>query len=141
VQAARLGCMVEVLDFKVFFRDEYRGLVRALYLLTADQAEAEELAQETMARVYERWDRVSGMESPSGYAYRVAVNLLHRHGGVERPSSERLETRMYVSISPLPLTWMRPRRSQTNLPSIREKVDPLIWWTPAGPPTPSGWPC
>jgi RNA polymerase sigma factor (sigma-70 family) len=78
VQAARLRRVVEALEFEEFFRDEYRGLVRALYLLTADQAEAEELAQETMARVYERWDRVSRMESPGGYAYRLAVNL-NRH--------------------------------------------------------------
>ncbi len=78
MQAARLGRVVEALGFEEFFRDEHRGLVRALYLLTADQAEAEELAQETMARVYERWDRVSRMESPGGYAYRLALNL-NRH--------------------------------------------------------------
>lgn len=73
--AARLGRVVQGLDFEEFFRDEYQGLVRALYLLAADQGEAEELAQETMARVYERWDRVKTMESPGGYAYQVAVNL------------------------------------------------------------------
>jgi RNA polymerase sigma factor (sigma-70 family) len=28
-----------------------------------------------MARVFERWDRVSAMESPGGYVYRVAVHL------------------------------------------------------------------
>jgi RNA polymerase sigma factor (sigma-70 family) len=75
VAAAKLRGVVKGLDFEEFFRDEYRGLVRALYLLAADQGEAEELAQETMARVYERWDRVRTMESPGGYAYQVAVNL------------------------------------------------------------------
>jgi len=77
--------VVEALDFEEFFRDEYPGLVRALYLLTADQDQAEELAQETMARVYERWDRIGTMESPGGYAYRIAVNLNRqrlRHLGV-----------------------------------------------------------
>jgi RNA polymerase sigma factor (sigma-70 family) len=73
--AARLERVVQGLDFEEFFRDEYQGLVRALYLLAADQGEAEELAQETLARVYERWDRVKTMESPGGYAYQVAVNL------------------------------------------------------------------
>ncbi len=63
------------LEFEGFFQAEYRGLVRALYLLTADQGEAEELAQEAMARVYERWHRIRAMESPGGYAYRLAVNL------------------------------------------------------------------
>lgn len=69
------GRVAKGLDFEEFFQDEYRGLVRALYLLTADQSEAEELAQEAMARAYERWDRVRGMESPGGYVYRVGMNL------------------------------------------------------------------
>jgi RNA polymerase sigma factor (sigma-70 family) len=78
VQIARLAQVAEGLDFEQFFQAEYRGLVRALYLLTADQSEAEELAQETMARAYERWDRVRKMESPGGYVYTVAVSL-NRH--------------------------------------------------------------
>ena len=53
----------EELGFAEFFRAEYSGLVRSLYLLTADLAEADELAQEAMARVFERWDRVEVMES------------------------------------------------------------------------------
>ncbi len=75
VDATRLGHVASGLDFEEFFRAEYRGLVRAFYLLTADQAEAEELAQEAMARAYERWDRVQTMESPTGYIYRVGVNV------------------------------------------------------------------
>ena len=65
---AALGDVAEAVDFEEFFQVEYRGLVRALYLLTGDQGEAEELAQATMARVYERWDRVRVMESPAGTA-------------------------------------------------------------------------
>jgi RNA polymerase sigma-70 factor, ECF subfamily len=78
VQVTTPGHVVKGLGFEEFFQAEYRGLVRALYLLTADLGEAEELAQETMARVYERWDRVRIMDSPGGYVYRVAVNL-NRH--------------------------------------------------------------
>jgi RNA polymerase sigma factor (sigma-70 family) len=62
-------------EFEVFFRRTYSELVRSLYLLTADLREAEELAQATMAQVYERWDRVSTMRSPVGYLYRTAINL------------------------------------------------------------------
>jgi hypothetical protein len=65
------------LGFEAFFQAEYPGFVRALYLLTGDQDEAEELAQATLARVYERWERVRVMDSPAGYVYRAAVNL-HR---------------------------------------------------------------
>lgn len=66
------------LEFGEFFRAEYPGLVRAFYVLTANQSEAEELAQEAMARAYERWERVGAMESLAGYLYRIGVNV-NRH--------------------------------------------------------------
>ncbi len=70
--------MAEAREFEVFFQAQYPALVRAFYVLTADRAEAEELAQEAMARAYERWDRLRKMESPTAYVYRVGVNL-NRH--------------------------------------------------------------
>ena len=63
------------LDFESFFRLEYPKLARALLLLVGDAFEAEEIAQETMTRLLERWDRVAAMDSPVGYAYRTALNL------------------------------------------------------------------
>jgi RNA polymerase sigma factor (sigma-70 family) len=65
-------------SFEEFFQTEYPVLVRACFLLTADQAEAEEVAQEAMARAFERWEHIAGMESPGGYVYRIAVNLNRR---------------------------------------------------------------
>lgn len=78
VRATRLSDVSESLDFEEFFRGQFPGLVRALYLLVPDRSEAEELAQEAMARVFERWDRVRTMESPGGYVYETAVNLNRR---------------------------------------------------------------
>jgi RNA polymerase sigma-70 factor, ECF subfamily len=63
-----------VLDFDTFFATEYQRLFEVLYLLTRDRAEAEDLAQEAMARAYERW---SGIRDPTRYVYRTAFNL-HR---------------------------------------------------------------
>ena len=65
-------------DFEEFYRAEFPGLVRAMFLLVPDVDEAQELAQEAMVRVFERWDRVSVMESPGGYLYRVGTNLNRR---------------------------------------------------------------
>jgi RNA polymerase sigma factor (sigma-70 family) len=64
--------------FEGFFADEYPRLVRALYLLSGGLAEAEDVAQEALARAYERWDRIRRMESPVGYLYRIAMNLHRR---------------------------------------------------------------
>jgi RNA polymerase sigma factor (sigma-70 family) len=66
---------VELTPFEGFFEAEYTHLCEALYLITGDPFEAEELAQEAMTRVLERWDRVGSMDSPTGYVYRTAMNL------------------------------------------------------------------
>lgn len=65
-------------DFERFFRGSYDRLVRALVPTTRDVHAAEELVQEAMARAYDRWPRVSAMESPAGYVYATAVNLSRR---------------------------------------------------------------
>lgn len=63
------------LEFEEFYRAHHRRLASALYLLTGSAGEAEDLAQEAMARVYERWDRVGAMDSPQGFVYRTALNI------------------------------------------------------------------
>lgn len=69
---------VEPPPFEGFFEAEYTHLCEALYLLTGDRFEAEEVAQEAMTRVLERWERIRSMDSPTGYVYRTAMNL-NRH--------------------------------------------------------------
>ena len=62
-------------SFDAFFEEEFPGLARALYLVVGDSEEAHDLAQSAMVRMLERWDRVTSLESPKGYLYRVAFNL------------------------------------------------------------------
>lgn len=69
--------VVPLPDFEDFFRAEFPGLCRALYLLVGDRLEAEDLAQEAMARTCERWARVRSMQRPQGYLFKVAFNLNH----------------------------------------------------------------
>jgi RNA polymerase sigma-70 factor (ECF subfamily) len=83
------------LTFEGFFEAEYARLVRALYLVTGDPVEAEELAQEAMVRLLERWDRVREMDSPAGYLYRTALN-------VHRSRLRRLAARARRLVSPAP---------------------------------------
>jgi RNA polymerase sigma-70 factor (ECF subfamily) len=66
---------VPVPTFETFFEDEHTRLFRALALMTANAAEAEELMQDAFLKVWERWDRVAAMENPAGYLYRSAMNL------------------------------------------------------------------
>ncbi|MGZ8606900.1 MAG: RNA polymerase sigma factor [Actinomycetota bacterium] len=74
----RLAVSGEATEFEDFFSEHYASLARACLLLTGSRAEGEDLAQEAMARVLERWDRVSAMDDPAGYVFRTAFNL-HRN--------------------------------------------------------------
>lgn len=58
-----------------FCRQEYPRLTRMLDAYLGDLMVAEELAQEALLRASRRWDRVGGLDSPGGWAHRVAVNL------------------------------------------------------------------
>ena len=114
--------------FSEFFSDEYETLLRAMYLLTGDRHEAEELAQDAFVKVCERWDRVRVMENPAGYLYRIAVNA--------RTSALR---RLRVAArSILPLRQADPisdtderdriRRALATLPTGQREALVLIEW-------------
>jgi RNA polymerase sigma-70 factor (ECF subfamily) len=64
--------------FEDFVDEEHAGLYSALCLITRDRGEAEDLMQEAFLRVWERWDRVRGMDRPAGYLYRTALNLYRK---------------------------------------------------------------
>ena len=63
--------------FEDFFELEHERLLRALYLVTGNRSEAEDLTQEAFVRVLERWDSVRWMDDPTGYLYRTAMNTFH----------------------------------------------------------------
>src|SRR2546429_6899384 len=65
-------------QFEAFFEGERDGLFGALVLITGDRHEAEELAQDAFLALWERWDRVSRMENPTGYLYRTAMNAFRK---------------------------------------------------------------
>jgi RNA polymerase sigma-70 factor (sigma-E family) len=68
-------------EFLDFFADEFWSLRRIGFLLTGDWGEAEELAQEAMARTFAAWPRVRGYDRPVAFARKV---LLNRHRSLLR---------------------------------------------------------
>lgn len=60
--------------FAAFFAQHHESLFRALWLLTHDRHEAEEVAQDAFLRLWERWERVSAGPDPLAYLYRTALN-------------------------------------------------------------------
>jgi RNA polymerase sigma factor (sigma-70 family) len=81
-----------------FCRSEWPRLVGALTLYTGDWSLAEELAQETVARVCAEWGRVHRLAAPGAWAHRVAMNLAHSH--FRRLQSRRRATQRLLASQP-----------------------------------------
>jgi RNA polymerase sigma factor (sigma-70 family) len=64
--------------FEDFFELEHERLLRALYLVTGNRPEAEDIMQEAFVKVLERWDTVRFMDDPTGYLYRTAMNTFRK---------------------------------------------------------------
>jgi RNA polymerase sigma-70 factor (ECF subfamily) len=60
--------------FDTFFEEEHERLFKALYFVTGDRQDAEDLMQDAFLRLWERWDDIGRIEDPTGYLFRVALN-------------------------------------------------------------------
>ncbi len=65
-------------DFEAFYRAEHARLVTSLLLATGDADVARDAADEAFVRAWQAWRRVQAMDSPSGWTYRVALNVVAR---------------------------------------------------------------
>jgi RNA polymerase sigma-70 factor (ECF subfamily) len=62
--------------FDEFVEDEHERLYKALYFVTGNRQDAEDLAQDAFLRLWERWDDIDRIADPTGYLFRVALNGL-----------------------------------------------------------------
>lgn len=63
-----------MIDFDTWYRTEYPRVVNALALLTGDRQVSVDAASEAFVRALAKWDRVSTMDRPGGWLYKVALN-------------------------------------------------------------------
>jgi RNA polymerase sigma factor (sigma-70 family) len=82
-------------SFEEFFELERDRLCDLLSLVTGDRSEAEDIAQDALVVVWERWHRVRLMDSPAGYLYRTAINTFRK-----RYRRTRLLGRAVAALSP-----------------------------------------
>jgi RNA polymerase sigma-70 factor (ECF subfamily) len=82
-------------DFTAFFAEEHRGLFKALYFVTGNRADAQELMQEAFLALWERWDTIDRIHDPTGYLFRVALNGFRMRARAARRTARRL-----VAIDP-----------------------------------------
>ena len=94
------GTVGSTLRFEEFFDLEHERLLRALYLVTGDRTEAEDLAQDAFVKVLERWDTVRSMEAPSGYLYRIAMNTFRTRYQRARMAVRRIAMLSRPAVDP-----------------------------------------
>ena len=81
--------------FERWYRSAQPRLLASLTLVSGDVDVAEDCVSEALAKALERWERVSALESPSGWVYTVALNVLRR-----RERRAALERRVLRRIGP-----------------------------------------
>ena len=59
--------------FDALFRREFAAITRTAYLIVGDREVAREIAQDAFVQVLRHWKKVRVMESPGGWARRVAI--------------------------------------------------------------------
>jgi RNA polymerase sigma factor (sigma-70 family) len=77
-------------DFATFFADEHAGLLKLLYFVTGNRADAADVAQEAFLRLWERWDRADRIIDPRAYLFRVALNGSRMRARAARRAARRL---------------------------------------------------
>lgn len=78
-------------------------LLSSLSVVAGDPDEAREATDEAFARAIERWSRVRTMESPAGWVFRTALNVMKR-----RARRRSFERRLLGRVAPeveSPLGW------------------------------------
>ena len=109
-------------SFEDFVDESTDELLRVACFVTWDEAEAEDLVQECLIRIADRWPRVRRMEMPFGYARRVLVNLAldgrvrrtRRRGELASSSSSQLEGEPLGS-------GLSDTRAQSSLDAVAER--------------------
>lgn len=82
-------------QFSAYMQARHANLKRRAHLLTGDSASAEDLVQETLAKLYLAWHKIKEPNAVDGYARRIMVNEFN--SGWRRP-------------------WRRKERSTDRLP-------------------------
>ena len=95
---------VRVVDdaaFAAWYRSEHPRLLAAMTVVTRDLHTAQDVTSEAFARALAAWTRVSAMESPTGWTYRVALNVARRRAR-RAALEQRLLRRMVPPDAGLP---------------------------------------
>jgi RNA polymerase sigma-70 factor (ECF subfamily) len=109
--------------------ERYKGMVYGIALrIIGDQTEADDIAQETFVRVYERVGGFRGRSKLSTWIYRIALNLsLERRRNIRRAAEvswEALAARESAPADPAPTPEEAAARA-SEAEAVRAAIDRL----------------
>jgi RNA polymerase sigma-70 factor (ECF subfamily) len=76
-------------EFRAAYEHLYPLAFRVAYRFAGDRQEAEDAAQEALARAFQRWTRLRGQPWIAGWVLTTTLNLLRRRRPVDLPNPER----------------------------------------------------
>lgn len=109
----------EAPSFEEFYDATFRRLFTALCLVTGNRHEAEEVAQEAFVRVYERWDRIGKLADPTGYVFRVSMNVFRN-----RFRRASLGVRRALSLAPAETDDLAAVETRDELVRLLRELNP-----------------
>ncbi|MER7534816.1 SigE family RNA polymerase sigma factor [Streptomyces sp. NPDC097704] len=80
-------------EFHAFMTVRWPSLMRTAYLLTGSHHDAEDLAQNALARAYSKWDRVRHSDDMAAYVRKIMINV-HADGFRRRTVREWFTSRL-----------------------------------------------
>lgn len=86
--------------FESFYRSEYRPLLRIAWAMTGRRDLGEDLVQDVMIKVHQRWSKVSRYERPGAFARRVLLN--DATSWIRRRTTERRATERLPNVHSVP---------------------------------------
>jgi DNA-directed RNA polymerase specialized sigma24 family protein len=103
-------------EFDSWYRALHPRVVTTLVAVLGDVDVARDATDEAFARAFERWTRVSSMESLDGWTYRVAYNVARRHWRRRAFEHRLLRTRVPDTSVPGPAgeLWLMVRELPTR---------------------------
>jgi RNA polymerase sigma factor (sigma-70 family) len=117
-QAVEVVGAVRVVDddavFTAWYRSEHPRLLAAMTIVTRDVHTAQDVTSEAFARALAAWTRVSAMDSPTGWTYRVALNVARR-----RARRAALEQRLLRRMVPTDNRGLPSERSAELWDAVR----------------------
>lgn len=87
------------LEFVHLYQDRWDPMVRLAYLLTGNQAAAEDLVQDAFVKVHRQW--ATGIEYPKAYLRTAVVNTCHSWGRRKVRELDHLRRRLETVEDPV----------------------------------------